>query len=55
MRHEDLATQKLLAQCRGLHSWLQATHQQEPARTRLERELGDRLFDAIVGGLTPRR
>jgi len=55
MRHEELATQRILAQCSGLHSWLQETDEREPARERLHAALGERLFCLIVGGLSTRR
>jgi hypothetical protein len=55
MRHDEHATQRILAQCSGLHSWLQGPDEREPARARLQHALGDdRLFCVIVGGLAPR-
>jgi hypothetical protein len=54
MRHEELATQRILAQCSGLHSWLQTTTEREPARARLQQELGSHLYGVIVGGLARR-
>jgi hypothetical protein len=55
MRHDEIATQRILAQCSGLHSWLSGAHEREPARERLHEALGDRLFGVIVGGLAQRR
>jgi hypothetical protein len=56
MQHDELAAeQRILAQCSGLHSWLRGPDEREPARERVHRELGDRLFALIVGGLGPRR
>jgi hypothetical protein len=55
MRHDDLATLRILDQCSGLHAWLSGTAEREPARDRLQRALGDRLLDVVVGGLKPRR